>query len=255
MRSNLATDPDVVDIAARVSLDEFGVVGRLQALWSWADQHSCDGILPRATSAFVDRLTACPGFAEALRQVGWLDGRDSALRLPNWDRHNGNTAKTRALEARKKQRQRDKCPDDCPPTMGTPPGPEKRREEKDTHSAREPEDSPSEPPGKAPSIAQFVAECARFSIPAWYAEAKHGVWETKAWRTGNTPIVWKAAVKIYVTQDYVNDGRPTSPQPRKNGTNSAPHTSRNGGHNAGLDYSKRPARQATDGPEGSQPES
>lgn len=130
MRSNLGTDPDVVDIAARVSLDEFGVVGRLQALWAWADQHSRDGILPRATSAFVDRLTACPGFAEALRQVGWLEGRDSALRLPNWDRHNGNSAKTRALEAKKKQRQRDKCPDDRPPSNGTTAGPEKRREEK-----------------------------------------------------------------------------------------------------------------------------
>ncbi len=162
MRSNICTDPDVVDIAERVSLDEFGVVGRLQALWAWADQHSCDGILPRATSAFVDRLTACPGFAEAMRQVGWLEGRDSALRLPNWDRHNGNSAKTRAMETRKKQRQRDKCPDDRPAPNGTPPGPEKRREEKNKEAPAGGEAAPpktrKEPDGEhAEFIRRWIA--------------------------------------------------------------------------------------------------
>lgn len=106
MRSNLTNDPDVIAVAADLSMDEFSVVGRLHAFWSWADQHSADGTLPRATSAFVDRLTACPGFAEALRRVGWLDGRDSALILPNWERHNGETAKGRAVEARRKAKYR-----------------------------------------------------------------------------------------------------------------------------------------------------
>ena len=35
MRRELAMDPDVVEIAAKSGLDEFGVVGRLHAVWSW----------------------------------------------------------------------------------------------------------------------------------------------------------------------------------------------------------------------------
>lgn len=218
MRSNLATDPDVIDIAARVSMDEYGVVGRLQALWSWADQHSHDGTLPRATSAFVDRLTACPGFAEALRQVGWLEGRDSALRLPNWDRHNGNTAKARASETQRKQRQRDttrdKCPAPCPDETGTTPGPEKRREEKkeqagSAHAGEAEETGSDHPPGWEPPLAMFVAECARYSIPAWYAQVKWEVHCAKGWCIGRTPSVWKRIVPL-VKRDFVNDGSPAT---------------------------------------------
>lgn len=128
MRSNLTNDPDVIAVAADLSIDEFSVVGRLHAFWSWADQHSADGTLPRATSAFVDRLTACPGFAEALRRVGWLDGRDSALILPNWERHNGETAKGRAVAARRQKKHRSVT--DVTTTVTGEPLPEKRRVEK-----------------------------------------------------------------------------------------------------------------------------
>jgi hypothetical protein len=45
----------------------------------------------------LDRITTTPGFAEAMRKVGWLEGRDNALSFPRFDRHNGQTAKNRAL--------------------------------------------------------------------------------------------------------------------------------------------------------------
>lgn len=244
MRSNLATDPDVIDIASRIGADEFSVVGRLHALWAWADQHSCDGVLPRATSAFVDRLTACPGFAEALRQVGWLDGRDSALRLPNWDRHNGNTAKTRSLETRKKQRQRDKCPDGSPAPPGTPAGPEKRREDSSTPTPPEgADDTPDSPPGTAPTVEQFIAACARHSMPEWYARKRWQIFETKAWRSGQTPIVWKKLLPL-IKSDFVNDGSPMK-ETKSHGPHPQPTPGRNLGHNAGVSYAHRPARPPT----------
>jgi hypothetical protein len=133
MRQNLGSDPDVIEIACKLSLDEFGVVGRLHAVWSWLDQHSDDGTNVRIVSAFLDRLTACPGFADAMRAVGWLDGRDGALTFPGYQEHNGETAKRRATEAKRKADQRDKR-DKCPTQNGThvpdTPGPEKRRVEK-----------------------------------------------------------------------------------------------------------------------------
>jgi hypothetical protein len=139
MRWNLAGDPDVIKIAAATKLDEFGVVGRLHAVWSWLDQHSADGTNVRIVSAFLDRLTACPGFAEAMRAVGWLTGRDGSLTFPGYEVHNGESAKRRASETRRKQGQRnsqhgevktrDKCPIDDGTNVPDNPGPEKRRED------------------------------------------------------------------------------------------------------------------------------
>ena len=43
----------------------------------------------------LDELTT-NGFADALQQVGWLACHENEMRLPNFDKHNGQTAKTRA---------------------------------------------------------------------------------------------------------------------------------------------------------------
>lgn len=135
MRCNIGTDPDVIEIASRINIDEFGVTGRLHAVWSWLDQHSIDGTNVRISSAFLDRLTACPGFADAMRAIGWLDGRDGALSFPGYLKHNGDSAKRRATETKRKQeqREREKNRDNRPNDGGTfvpkEAGLEKRREE------------------------------------------------------------------------------------------------------------------------------
>lgn len=133
MRCELCRDPDVIQIAADLGLDEFGVVGRLHAVWSWLDAHSQDGKNVRIVTAFIDRLTAKIGFADAMRSVKWLSGKDGKITFTNFDRHNGETAKYRASEAKRKSKQRNSR-DICPANDGTPVpkklGPEKRREEK-----------------------------------------------------------------------------------------------------------------------------
>jgi hypothetical protein len=154
MRCNLATDPAVVEIAAAVGVDEFGVVGRLHTVWSWLDQHSVDGTNVRITSAFLDRLTACPGFADAMRTVSWLSGRDGALEFPGYCKHNGPTAKSRATETRRKadQRERDRRPvdplDNRPVRVGTSvpvlAGLEKRRVDKNHVVVSDPTTPPAE---------------------------------------------------------------------------------------------------------------
>lgn len=99
MRCNLDTDPAVFQLAALLKMDELGVVGRLWKVWSWTDQHCANGNDVAVTGVTLDRLTATPGFAEAMRKVGWLAGRDGALTFPHFDRHNGQTAKNRGLTA------------------------------------------------------------------------------------------------------------------------------------------------------------
>ncbi len=99
--------PEVVAMATRLRMkDQDTVTGKLVRLWAWADQNSVDGRACRITRAFVDRLVACQGFAGALEAEGWLTGPDGAIDFPGFDRHNGDSAKKRAGEARKKQNQR-----------------------------------------------------------------------------------------------------------------------------------------------------
>lgn len=110
---SLPTKPEVVAIASRLNLDEDTIVGKLIRLWVWADVHTFDG---RPTSgrapvhlSFVDRLTGVPGFAESLREVGWLEiDAAGGISFPNFDRHNSETAKSRADSNRRVAKHRAK---------------------------------------------------------------------------------------------------------------------------------------------------
>lgn len=118
MRNDLPDDPAVIAIAARLGLDEFAVIGRLHTLWAWADEQSRDGHAVGVTSAWLDRKVQRDGFADALVSVGWLEVTNDGLTIPNFENHNGETAKVRALGTRRKQRQRaGEAPVDVPPTV------------------------------------------------------------------------------------------------------------------------------------------
>jgi hypothetical protein len=106
MRCNLDTDPAVFQMAAALEMDELAVVGRLWKVWTWADQHVSDCHAISVTCSVLDRITTTPGFSEAMRKVGWLEGRDGALSFPRFDRHNGQTAKNRALATNRQAKKR-----------------------------------------------------------------------------------------------------------------------------------------------------
>lgn len=129
--------PEVVQMAAKLGIDQDAVIGKLLRLWVWADQNSVDGNAATVTSAFLDRLAFCQNFAIAMRDVGWLIGDDGALTFPNFDRHNGKTAKARAIGNRRVVKHRacnGEGNDDVTLTPLHKPLqkalPEKRREEK-----------------------------------------------------------------------------------------------------------------------------
>ena len=132
MRTNLDTDPRVCEIAAQLNMTELHVVGCLWKLWSWADEHTVDGNAVRVTKLTLDRFVCVSGFADALRNVGWLEGRDSALTFPRFSEHNGQTAKTRALTAKRvaKHKVSGERKGNASLTVDALPREEKRREEK-----------------------------------------------------------------------------------------------------------------------------
>lgn len=121
--------PEIISMASRLDIDQDAVVGKCLRLWVWADMQTVNGHALTVTQSFIDRLTHCLGFADALRHVGWLEGRDGLLAVPNFDRHNGQPAKTRAMGNKRKQDERAKSRQ-CHAASVTETRPEKRREEK-----------------------------------------------------------------------------------------------------------------------------
>lgn len=101
MRTDLLDDPAVIAIAHATGVDEYGVVGRLLRLWSWADQHTEDGNAPHVTTAWVDRFTGTAGFSAAMLDAGWLRVRSAGLEFPNFTRWNTNSAKKRLSTAKR----------------------------------------------------------------------------------------------------------------------------------------------------------
>lgn len=130
MRIDLASDPAVVRIRRATGIDADSVVGKLHRLWAWADTHTADGTAAGLDVEWVDELTGCKGFGEAMIATGWLAADACGLRFANFERHNGRPAKVRALA--KTRMERVRCA-----TSATEAQPEeeknKRREREEIH--------------------------------------------------------------------------------------------------------------------------
>jgi hypothetical protein len=108
MRVDLAADPAVIGISSALDCTEFEVVGMLHHFWAWADAQSRDGHAVGVTKKWIDRYVHRDGFADQLERVGWLDVLNGGIGIPNFDRHNGASAKTRGLAANRQQNKRGK---------------------------------------------------------------------------------------------------------------------------------------------------
>ena len=101
MRVNLSSDPQVIKVARLLGCNEHMVVGLLHWLWGWADSHTEDGKAVGIDCAWINRQAQTEGFCEALAKVGWLVMLEDGIEIPNFDHHNGTSAKSRANSARR----------------------------------------------------------------------------------------------------------------------------------------------------------
>jgi hypothetical protein len=103
--------PEVFQLSEIMNLDPDAVLGKLVRLWAWADQQTIDGNAncnaASVTKKAIDRITFVSGFADALITVGWLVLDEGGLIFPNFERHNGNTSKNRAVTNRRVTKSRD----------------------------------------------------------------------------------------------------------------------------------------------------
>lgn len=107
IRIDLNDDPNVYILSDALGLEVPTVVGHLVVFWGWMDRHTPDGKGLNLTENVIDKKIGVVGFAAALRSVGWLEGENMSLTIPNFERHNGMSAKARALEAEAKRLRRN----------------------------------------------------------------------------------------------------------------------------------------------------
>jgi hypothetical protein len=130
MRTDLQSHPKIVRILSATRTDKFRVIGGLHAVWSVFDAHSVDGSLHGYTPDLLDHVIGWEGFARALESVGWLafDGLET-LTLPEFETHNGQSAKRRAEDQKRKKNIR-KASDICPQPVQNSADKKRTREEK-----------------------------------------------------------------------------------------------------------------------------
>jgi len=140
MRNDLHTDPRVVRISCACKAHRCAVVGALHLVWSLFDSHTSDGMLIGYTSELIEEMTDIPGLCEAMQKVGWLVIEDNCLKMPDFERHSGVSAKRRAQNASRVRISRE-CASRAQ-NVRAESAPEKRREEK----RREEENKTPQPP-------------------------------------------------------------------------------------------------------------
>jgi len=124
-RKKLIRDGRVVSTARNCNATRVSTLGALVTLWCLADEH-CDaqGALCGYTKEDLEKEIGLPGFLSALPN-DWYSEIDGTPQLPNYQQHNGVTAKQRAVTLKRVTRHRKRNASSVSKAL-----PEKRREEK-----------------------------------------------------------------------------------------------------------------------------
>lgn len=153
--------PEVWAIAESLGIDPDAVVGKLLRVWAWFDSQTEKGNAPSVTKSLLDRRVGVTGFVNAMISAGWMSESDGEISVTNFDRHNGQTAKNRALTAKrvaahKASNGRGNAKGNASSVSSALPKEEKRREEKKNSHTHTP---PKRKSGSQPIVPTELAEC------------------------------------------------------------------------------------------------
>ena len=215
--------PEVFQISESLGIDPDAVIGKLLRFWCWCDEQAvtcndkCNALT--VTKTVIDRITFRTGFADAMEKAGWLEYVDGELSVPNFNRHNGKTAKDRSVTNKRVAKNR-KCNDECNGDTVTnvtleplqKPLPEKRREENTNKRMAK------------PSMDEISEYGKTLDPPFTKIQSFVSFYESNGWKVGKNPMKdWKAAVRTWHQKDKDSappQHRPLFDQPTyaKNGT-------------------------------------
>ncbi|MDE1906850.1 MAG: hypothetical protein KGH75_10430 [Rhodospirillales bacterium] len=195
--------PEVFRMAMDLGIAPEHVLGCLVRVWIWADQQTLQGNAVTVTGVTLDRIACYAGFAAALKNVGWLTGDDMDFCFPNFDRHNGETAKTRAQTAKRVERHRSNG-------VTQKPLPEKRREENKEPPVAPPSGGHAARGTRLPSDWQLPKSWGDWALsdkPEWTESAVRAVaeafadhWHSKPGRDG-VKLNWEATWRNWIRRE------------------------------------------------------
>jgi len=137
--------PEILQMASDLDLDPDAVFGKVFRVWTWFDSHTEDGNAPSVSKLLLERQVGVTGFVSAMISCGWMQEENGMLTIPNFDSHNGQSAKKRANTAlrvakHKKTNTKDNASTNEKVTQGALPNAlpreEKRREDKERGKTR-----------------------------------------------------------------------------------------------------------------------
>lgn len=219
MRVDLQSHPKVVRMASAlradkkpaVKRDRLAVVGALHAVWSLFDAHTEDGILDGYSLESLDEEIGWRGFSAALVAVRWLDETDDGLSLPEFEEHNGASAKRRAQETKRKRIERNQNQDDLRTDIGQMSAFDADVLQTREREEKEKREIPPNPPRGQGRFAEFWE--------AWPASTRKGgkaecakVWGTKALDAQADTILGHVR-RMRASHDWTKDGGQFIPAP------------------------------------------
>lgn len=101
--------PDKPEIVAAARLCGVSKADSFMAffrLWAYFDEHTATGFVQGLCASDLDDMAGIKGFGKAMVRVGWLTEDETGITIKNWDRHNGDSAKKRALNQKRNQKYR-----------------------------------------------------------------------------------------------------------------------------------------------------
>ncbi|WP_425618070.1 hypothetical protein NA78x_001763 [Anatilimnocola sp. NA78] len=127
--------PEVLAIASALNISPDDAFGKCFRMWRWFDKETIAGKAPGIGLAAIDHIVGAKGFAEVTVRVGWLeviteDGI-SGLIMPDFEKNCGESAKSRALTARRVARHSAKTNASLTPPALAPPLPRKEKGERE----------------------------------------------------------------------------------------------------------------------------
>lgn len=108
MRIHLDEEQEVFQIANELGIERDLVVGKLHRMWGYADEHTTRGRIAQNNlrESDLDAIVSRAGFVRAMKNAGWLLEKDGYWIFPKFNKHNGVTAKQRALNSERQRRRR-----------------------------------------------------------------------------------------------------------------------------------------------------
>lgn len=202
MLTNLHDSHKVRRLARLTGLDRFAVVGRLHRVWSWADEHTTDGVFVGEVGD-IDDIAEHEGFAAALIDIEWLTENGRELLFVNFDEHNGQTAKKRAQDSSRIAQKRG-CRENVA-SKATKTRPEKRREEKSKSS---PSENKSEAPASRSQASGEKFDWSKAPESMRGDDVRNALIEWYAYRKAAKFKPWQHVTLLKTLNKYAESGGP-----------------------------------------------